>query len=167
MARIQNILYNSYVYPYRKVLLILIIVILFLVIGVMIYQKYLPGALASNVKNNMANANIRSNNSASGSLDVYFFNVDWCPHCVKAKPAWLQFVQAYDGQTIHGYYVSCIGGKEGVNCTNADDPEIKKLVAKYEIQGFPTIKFVQNGTVVDFDARVSKENLDNFMNSLS
>lgn len=170
MPRIQNVLYSSYVYPKRKVLLIVILSLIFLVVGVILYRKYLPGALASNAHRNMANANIRSATSAgasSGTLEVYFFNVDWCPHCVKAKPTWTQFVQTYDGQSVHGYQVTCIGGAEGVNCTNADDPNIKKMTAKYDIKGFPTIKFIQNGTVVDFDAKVTKENLDKFMDSLN
>ena len=170
MARIQNVLYNSFVFPRRKVLFIAIIALLFLVVGIVLYRKYLPGALASNSHNNFANANIRSTSSATasgGQLDVYFFSVDWCPHCVKAKPIWAQFVQTYDGQTIHGYQVKCIGGAEGVNCTNADDPNIKKMTAQYEIKGFPTLKFVQNGTTVDFDAKVTKENLDKFMDSLN
>jgi thiol-disulfide isomerase/thioredoxin len=174
MPRIQNVLYNAFVFPRRKVLLIILLALLFLVVGIFLYRKYVPGALASSSSKNAANANIRSRESATasatasaGTLEVYFFNVDWCPHCVKAKPTWTQFCQQYDGQTVHGYQVECIGGQEGVNCTNADDPKIKKIVAQYEIKGYPTIKFVQNGTVVDFDAKVTKENLDKFMNSLN
>ena len=173
MPRIQNVLYNSYIYPYRKILFILFLILLFLGVGIYLYGKYFQTALASIHSKNVANAVIRSpeggstsSGTSKGTVDVYFFNVDWCPHCVKAKPTWVQFVQKYDGQSVHGFQITCIGGKEGVNCTNADDSNVKKLVSKYDIKGYPTVKFVENGTVIDFDAKVTMENLDKFMQSL-
>jgi thiol-disulfide isomerase/thioredoxin len=173
MPRIQNVLYNSYIHPFRKTLFILLLVIIFLGVGIYLYRKYVDKTLASNASKNVANAVIRSStggatsaNASKGTVDVYFFNVDWCPHCVKAKPIWTQFVQKYDGQSVNGYQISCIGGNEGVNCTNADDTNIKKLIKQYDIKGYPTIKFVQNGTTIDFDAKVTMDNLDSFMNTL-
>jgi len=169
MAKIQNVLYYSYVRPYQRLIVIICLLALFIGVGIYLYRTYVPGALASVGGKNVANTPIRTAEGAtgsSGSLDVMFFNVDWCPHCVKAKPAWTAFVQKYDGQVVKGYQVTCIGGKEGVNCTNSDDPQVKKLVSQYQIQGYPTLKFIQNGTTVDFDAKITPENMDDFMQKL-
>lgn len=170
MAKIQNVLYNTYFRPYSKTILIVFMLLLFVVVGVYLYRTYVPGALASKNVKNVANANVRNTEgatgSSSGTLEVMLFNVDWCPHCVKAKPDWIAFVQKYDGKVINGYQVTCVGGKEGVNCTNADDPSVKKMVSQYKIQGYPTLKFIENGTTVDFDAKINTENMDNFMKNL-
>ena len=98
-------------------------------------------------------------------FNMYY--VDWCPHCVKAKPDWQAFVQKYDQQVIQGYTVTCVGGSTGINCTNTDDPEVKEAVKRYNIQHYPTLIFVQNGTQVEFDAKINATNLDDFMNKLA
>lgn len=169
MAKIQNVLYYTYIRPYSKMWLIFIMLILFLVVGIYLYRTYAPGALASKNSKNVANANIRNVEGATGStgtLEVMLFNVDWCPHCVKAKPDWISFVQQYDGKVTNGFQVTCVGGKEGINCTNSDDPSVKKMVSKYEIKGYPTLIFIENGTVVTFDAKINKNNMDDFMKKL-
>jgi len=36
---------------------------------------------------------------------------------------------------------------------------------QYKIEGFPTIKLIKNGQVVEFDAKVTKANLEQFINT--
>ena len=43
---------------------------------------------------------------------------------------------------------------------------MKKLVSQYQIQGYPTLKFIQNGTTVDFEAKITPETMDDFMQKL-
>lgn len=174
-VKIQNVLYNNTLRKYSRTILIVALVILFSVVGVYIYRVYVSKVLAVNKGKNVANADIRAGgsvgkegalNGASGKLDVMFFSVDWCPHCVKAKPDWVAFVQEYDGKVSNGYTVTCVGGEAGVNCTNSDDAKVKKLTQQYKIEGYPTLKFIQDGTVIDFDAKITKSKMEDFMKNL-
>ena len=171
-VKIQNVLYNSTFRKYSRTIMIVALVILFSIVGVYIYRVYVSKVLAVNKGKNVANADIRAggkegnSGAASGKLDVMFFSVDWCPHCVKAKPDWAAFVQEHDGKVTNGYMVTCVGGEAGVNCTNSDDANVKKMTQQYKIEGYPTLKFIQNGTVVDFDAKITKANMEGFMKKL-
>lgn len=171
-VKIQNVLYSNYLRKYGRTIMIVALVVLFLVVGIYIYRVYVSKVLAVNNGKNVANANIMAagkegaSGASAGNLDVMLFSVDWCPHCVKAKPDWAAFVQEYDGKVSHGYMVNCVGGEAGINCTNSDDANVKKMTQQYKIEGFPTLKFVQNGTVVDFDAKITKANMEGFMAKL-
>lgn len=157
--------------------MVVLLLVLFIGVGIFVYYQYNQSALVKK-QANVANASSKKssdtvngmtgsmNSYDDGTLDVMFFNVDWCPHCVRAKPDWQQFVQKYDSQTIKGYKVTCVGGAEGVNCTNTDNPEVKQTIQRYNIQHYPTLIFVQNGTQVEFDAKINATNLEDFMNKL-
>ena len=171
-VKIQNVLYNNSLRKYSRIIVIVAMVILFSVVGIYIYRVYVSKVLAVNSGKNVANADIMgagkegASGASSGKLDVMFFSVDWCPHCVKAKPDWAAFVQDHDGKVTNGYMVTCVGGEAGVNCTNSDDANVKKMTQQYKIEGYPTLKFIQNGTVVDFDAKITKANMEGFMKKL-
>jgi len=157
-------------------IVVVVLLLLFIAVGIYAYYQYNQSALdkkRANVANAPSSGGATGNGVAgtmntfdNGTLDVMFFNVDWCPHCVKAKPDWQAFVQKYDQQVIQGYTVTCVGGSTGINCTNTDDPEVKEAVKRYNIQHYPTLIFVQNGTQVEFDAKINATNLDDFMNKL-
>ena len=152
--------------------------VLFLGVGIYFYMSYNRSTLDKK-KSDVANANTNAGGKSisgmtgtsdtyeDGTLDVLFFSVDWCPHCVKAKPEWEQFVKKYNNQVVKGYTITCVGADKGINCTNSDDPEVKQATSKYSIQHFPTLIFVQNGTQVEFDAKISMKNLEDFVNKLA
>jgi thiol-disulfide isomerase/thioredoxin len=113
---------------------------------------------------------------------VYFFHVDWCPHCIKAQPEWDSFQKQYDNKEMGGYLVRCYD----IDCTedNGDaviqfDPndetstgikptsiKISELIQKYKIESYPTIKLTKDDLVVDFDAKVTQANLVQFVSSV-
>jgi thiol-disulfide isomerase/thioredoxin len=88
------------------------------------------------------------------------FYVDWCPHCKTAKPAWEELKSKYQNKTINGYNVLF---KE-INCTN-ETAEIEKLINKFNIEGYPTIKLLKDGQVIEFDAKPTKDTLNQFLNT--
>jgi thiol-disulfide isomerase/thioredoxin len=103
-----------------------------------------------------------SGNSASGKeAELMLFSVDWCPHCKTAKPEWEQIKTEYENKTINGYYVIFTD----VNCTN-ETPDVEKAINSYKIEGYPTIKLLKDGQVVEFDAKPTKANLDKFLNTV-
>jgi protein-disulfide isomerase-like protein with CxxC motif len=52
-----------------------------------------------------------------------------------------------------------------VNCTE-ESAEVEHLMNKYNIEGFPTIKLLKDGQVVEYDAKPTKETLTQFLNTV-
>jgi thioredoxin-related protein len=158
MTKITDILFNTYYKPYRRYILILFLIIIFLIIGNKIYNKSKP---LLDKKIDIANANRRVKNA-----DIYFFNAGWCPHCTKALKPWKDFVGTYDQTIINGYTINCIGGSKGVDCTSNNDAKVTEILQKFKVDQFPTIKLVKDKVTIDFDAKITQENLTKFVNSV-
>ena len=78
------------------------------------------------------------------------------------------FSDQYNKTSLNGYQIEC---KE-VDCTNSDDPTIKGLVDKYSLKQYPTVIATIPGpngkeTRVDYEAKVKKPYLDQFVTSLT
>lgn len=94
------------------------------------------------------------------AAQLLFFSVDWCPHCKVAKPEWENLVSEYDGKLINGHQVVFTS----YNCTTETE-ETKKLISQYGIEGYPTIKLIKDGQVINFDAKPTKDSLATFLKS--
>lgn len=133
-------------------------------VGIMYYAYTLY--LAKSSSNN--STDIANANPSGRTITVYFFHVDWCPHCIKALPDWQMFVDEYNGKLVGGYTVEC----KDTDCTDNKNPAIKTLLDKFKVEQFPTVKGVVVGNggkeiTVDFDAKVKKTNLEQFVVSIS
>lgn len=95
------------------------------------------------------------------NVELLFFFANWCPHCKAAKPAWEDIKNQYENQTVNGYKIVFVE----VDCS-AQSEESEKLMDKYDVDGFPTIKLVKDGQVIDFDAKPSSENFNKFFNTV-
>ena len=69
---------------------------------------------------------------------LVLFYADWCGHCKKVKPEWEKAEKKAKGNMIK---IDC-SGKEG---KSAD------LMAKYNVEGFPTIIVFQDGEPTEYD----------------
>ena len=163
--------------PYYKPLMVLFLLIVFITLARFVYQSFFVKIDKNKNAANMANAN-----NIKPITSVYFFHVDWCPHCIKAIPEWNSFVEAYNNKQVNGHLVQCYD----IDCTddNGDvtiqqDPtdgtltnmtptpiKISQLIKKYKIDSYPTIKLTKDNNVVDFEAKVTKQNLIQFVNSV-
>ena len=86
---------------------------------------------------------------------VYAFVADWCLICKNAKPA----IENLKNNAPSNVNVEVV--KEGEEAS-------KSLMEKYSVRGFPTIILIkEDGTVVEFEQRVTEENLNNFVNDNS
>ena len=110
------------------------------------------------------------NAEGSGDLEIMIFKVDWCPHCKQAETPWGNFKDAYHGKRIGNYVVSCVE----YNVTEKDNGEdgyqsyvkAKAVADKYKIDGYPTIKMVKDGQVIDFDAKITTYALEKFVDNM-
>jgi thiol-disulfide isomerase/thioredoxin len=95
------------------------------------------------------------------TAELMLFTVDWCPHCKTAKPEWEQLKAEYKDKKINGYKVIFTD----IDCTK-ETPQVEKLMNTYKIEGYPTIKLLKDGQVIDFDAKPTKDTLVKFLNTV-
>jgi thiol-disulfide isomerase/thioredoxin len=91
------------------------------------------------------------------SAQLYLFKVDWCPHCKKAKPIFDEVEAELKGKPVNGYSVSF----KTVDCEAEPD-----MADKFKIEGYPTIKLVKDGQVIEYDAKPDKEKILEFLNTV-
>ena len=136
-----------------------IVIILFILtlIGISIYYYFTYGS-SSSFKHNLEHKQTDSKNSQA---ELILFSVDWCPHCKKAQPIWNELKSEYENKSINGYTILFTE----VNCTN-ESPDVEKMINKYKIEGYPTIKLLKDGNVIEYDAKPSKATLEQFLNTV-
>jgi len=163
MASLKNIIVKYFTSNKLSFWIAFLIILLILASLYAYNHFYLPSQTNKKFKNisNDSAGTSKAFNSGT-SVIIHIFTVDWCPYCTKAKPEWNNFKAKYDGKKHNGYTIRCVEH----DCTKSKDPEIKKLVDKYEIKGYPTIKMEKDGLVIDFDAKVSIDSLSQFVENV-
>lgn len=161
MSQIIEILFRKYSLHIRFFFILVFIVIL-TVLSVWSYYKYAKPEMSKTV---LGHSNV-PNNGTIEQINIYFFNVDWCPHCVKAKTEWEEFCKKRNNEEYKGYNIVCVGGVDGVNCTNSDDQNVIEYIQNYNIEHYPTLKMVKGGSVIDFDGKITNDNLEAFIENV-
>ena len=153
LSRTTNIITNYWV--------IIVAVIVFSGIAIYYYSSYLAPKTQTNYSGNNEHGATSNQTSDSKEAELLLFYVDWCPHCKTAKPAWNDIKSEYENKTINGYKVIFTE----VNCTE-ETAEVEQMMNKYNIEGFPTIKLLKDGQVIEYDAKPTKETLTQFLNTV-
>ena len=155
MSKVLETMQN-YLKPYYFSLSIVIVIIIFTIASYYSYIYFFKKEVEDSKFTDVANANNRNKTG-----DLYFFHVDWCPHCVKAKPEWNKFVPGDDEsgeKMIKGYKINC----RSIDCTNDDD-----LASKFKITSYPTIKLVLDGQdPIEFESKITKDTLETFVDTI-
>jgi thiol-disulfide isomerase/thioredoxin len=138
-------------------ILYIVAAILFIIIAVFVYYQYVKPSLNPTYTANRE----KQHGEASNEAELMFFYTDWCPHCKSAKPDWAEVKAEYENKTINGYHIIFTE----VNCTTESD-EVEKLMNKYKIEGYPTIKLLKDGQIIEYDAKPSKDTIIQFLNSV-
>jgi thiol-disulfide isomerase/thioredoxin len=155
---------NSKMFSWKNLAIIISIVII-IIISLNAY-KYFTNSKHTQYKiNNQFNSvNNDSENGTPSEAEIIIFYVDWCPHCKTAMNQggpWDVIKKEYDGKVVNGYKIIFTE----VNCTE-ETSEIEKMIEKYKIEGYPTIKMLKNGQVIEFDSKPSVETLSQFINTV-
>ena len=153
-------LVSRYASPYYSIISIIVVLIIFLVAGYYGYNNY-----ASKQAEREKNAEIYQPTDGQ-DMRMYFFTADWCPHCKSAKPAIDSFDKKYNGKVIKGQKLTIVR----VDCTDADEPNVAKMIDTYSVKSFPTIKLVKSGNdgkedIYEFEAKITEAYLEEFLNS--
>lgn len=141
-----------------KTIVIILAIILFLGIGIYIYIKQVKSKFNTGYSAN--NESTYGSNGTTGEAELLLFYADWCPHCKTAKPIWEEIKSEYESKTVNGYSIVFTE----INCTT-ESPEVEKMMNTYKVEGFPTIKLLKNGQIIEYDAKPSKATLQQFLNT--
>jgi thiol-disulfide isomerase/thioredoxin len=125
-----------------------------------VFKNYIEPLIQTKYKPNAEHESSETSGEAKQATIMLFF-VDWCPHCKTAKPAWEDAKREYDGKVVNGYKVLF----SEVNCTE-ESPEVEAKMNEFGIEGFPTIKMVKDGQIIEFDAKPSKDSISQFINTV-
>lgn len=96
--------------------------------------------------------------AVSQEKTLVLFHADWCGHCKNLMPKWdkaASEVNAMEGAGVKMVKVEC--GKPNENDSH------KMLMEKYQIKGYPTIKYFENGSVKEFTGERTEEGLKSFL----
>tara|TARA_B100000989_G_scaffold273394_1_gene231511 strand:+ start:655 stop:1203 length:549 start_codon:yes stop_codon:yes gene_type:complete len=161
---IENLKINTRLILYdRQFMIFTFIMILFFVfLFYFIYNKYIKNHVYDkHVLNRefitISNEEKEKQKLGEGDIVIVLFKTEWCPYCKSSMEEWNSFRE----------YI------ENVNKTNTkkvflniiDCDENKSLADKYEIEAYPSVKMFYNGEIYDYDARISKEHLIQFIES--
>lgn len=159
MAAFIKVLFEK-LQPYKRYILILALIVFFIIGSYFLYFRLIKPQMKSTEKGYDDIANRDKN--LNSNCEILFFNASWCPHCVKSKPEWEKFALEYNGKKIKGYNVICTD----VDCSDEDNEMSNSLLQKYNIEGYPTIKVLMDDKVVEFEAKITYDNLEEFVNQL-
>ena len=135
-----------------KTIIILVLVALFIAVSVYIYNAYVEPRLNPTY---VANKEFEEQTSKK-EAELLFFYTEWCPYCKKAKPIWNEVKEKYENEPINNTIVYF---KE-VDCDKDE-----KMADEYNIEGYPTIKLIKDGQIIEYDAKPSVENLEKFLHT--
>lgn len=133
------------------------VVAIFVVVAVWYYVYYLSPNSTTKYHPNNELASMGDGRSA----ELLFFFADWCPHCKAAKPIWNDLKAKYETQTVNGHRIIFTE----IDCSQ-DSPEVEKMVNQYNVEGYPTIKLIRDGQVIEYDAKVTDETLTKFLQTV-
>lgn len=140
---------------------ILLAVVLFGVLGFFLYYYLFPSQKSTTYHANKEHAIGDGEGGAGNTAELMFFFANWCPHCKTAKPIWNDLKSEYENKTINGYKVVFTD----VDCSE-ESQEVERMMNKYSVEGYPTIKLLKDGQVIEYDAKPTRETLVQFLNTV-
>ena len=153
MLRAQDAIRNTLNTNKRSLMMTAAAIALGAVIMYLFYVKILKPRINSTYTANKEFVNQGDDNN---TVDLLYFYTTWCPYCKKARPEWDKFRSQWEEKGIDGYKLHF---KE-VDCDINES-----LADKYKVDGYPTIKMVKNGEVMDYDAKPEQDTLNRFLKS--
>jgi len=142
-------------------IMIIVALIIFVILAIYYYYYHISPKIKTSYHANSEEQFNSSNSGPNKQAELMLFYADWCPHCKTAKPIWNDLKTQYQNKTINGYQVIFTE----INCTS-ETAETEQMMNKYNIEGFPTIKLLKDGQIIEYDAKPTKETLNEFLNTV-
>lgn len=149
MEAIQNII--SSITGNKNVMLILLVSAILIGVAVYVYINYIQPRLNPKYVENKEILQ-QENNEA----ELYYFYTNWCPYCKKAKPEWEQLKNEFENKPINGTIVYF----REIDCEKDEE-----TANQFNVEGYPTIKLVTNGKIIEYDAKPNYDTLVEFLHT--
>ena len=131
--------------------------IICLVLVYLTYDKYLKPLLSQHKLNEEYVYNNNNNkNNYHENIRIILFKTEWCPYCKACENDWNQFTQ----------YIDSLNVDYKINYEIVDCDSNKEKAYKFDIKGYPTVKLIYKNKIYDFDGKVTKDNLVEFLHSI-
>lgn len=144
--------------PYSFYILFIFVFIVFVIVGKYSYDKFF---IKKQEDKKSKLSDVANANKNKIQVVIYFFHVDWCPHCKNAMKDWRQFTADYNDKVIGEYIIKCID----MNCTE-ETSDIAGVINEYKIDSYPTVKMVKEGQKIEFDSKITYNTLEQFVNTI-
>ena len=138
----------------KKFLIVFILTLIFIAAALYTYKTYIKSKVSPTYVAN--NEFVQGPKPTTEVVDLYFFYTTWCPHCKKAKPVWEQLKNEIGDNPYKGVKI---------NFLEVDCDQDRATADKFEIDGYPTIKMVKGNQIILYDAKPSRDNLIQFLDS--
>ena len=94
--------------------------------------------------------NVDKYNSARKNKNPWlvWYHASWCGHCIAMKDSWDEFVSK---------------NSNNVNIAKIEDSVVNLVKKEKELYGFPTIRFINNGNVIEYHGDRSADSLLSFV----
>lgn len=124
-----------------------------LFVGVTLFKQFVEKPLVTMLTHeNFADAPATAS-TGGGDYKLIMFGVDWCPHCVKAKP---EFQALGPKQTIAGHAVDL----QVINPETDENPYKEKV----KISGYPTVVLLDAaGNTTEYEGPRSTQGFQDFL----
>jgi thiol-disulfide isomerase/thioredoxin len=134
-------------------------IIIFLIVSYITYNSYIK--YNTNKLDKLVELDELTKKGENGTkyILIYRFYTTWCPACKKTEKEWNTFEQFVKDkyQTANGeVYVET----KKIDC---DIETNQKIVDKYKIDSYPTIKLISNNEVYEYNTKIEVEQLKNFL----
>ena len=147
---------QSKVKRYNYLFVIIFAILLFATLARYLYLQHVKQNSNKKSENKLKDP---ANTDAVEKVDLYFFFANWCKFCIKAKPEWERIKNEYNGKTVNSCKIKCIQ----IDCSNPDDEKSAEWIAKFNIEGYPTLLLIRNDKTNKFDANITFANVKQFI----
>lgn len=125
------------------------------IIGFIVVKMMTKSTKYNNISNSGAAVN--------PPVDIYLFYATWCPHCKNILPKWNSFSETVNGTIVNGSMINI----HTIDSTDMKNPDVVHNLNTYNITEFPTIKGVKGDTIVNFDAKINENTLQQFVQEMT
>ena len=143
----------------RKFTIIIIVSAILIAVALWVYTTYVSPKLQPSF---VPNKEFVPQGTDVTNAEIYFFCVDWCPHCKKAMPVMEKIKEKYKDNKINGVQLSfkfINGDKQEADITSFEKEHNVK------VEGFPTIYLVKGEQIIEYDADPNENTMTEFLHT--
>ena len=153
-----------------NILWIAVILGLFILLSYYVYVTYIKPVINKNYSENDEFNKVDPHIDLTA--DLYLMHASWCPHSKKILPVWEELKNKYKNNKVNSYDIRFREYEESQHAHEMEEFQNKYLdgiaVGSEGNSGaqFPTIYLIKENEIVEFKAKITKENLNEFIQSI-